>query len=499
MATATTVPTDVAQLHSTFASAMAKSYSLNKSAGENVTAQSALSSLLKSDAERAMQQRLERDRQLTYKELARKEYDAAMTIQQNQANQLTEGEKRRETDKLIHEQMLLDHLSLEQYTKRIDSKNDADRSYEQKRNRNVPDLAVKDNNRFVTVIEKSILGAAIPADLGVGTSEASKITPLDALRISASHRASPVDFATSLSEDHAPPANAPMPTIRLSPKNPQHYQESLLPENPWATDVGVFRAGTEANTIPQPVLQSVSVMTIFTASGQMSSTKESDDARKSPNKTSEKEKTGTSFSTSASLVEQSPVRSTLFDVREFQPEYSLQPESVSRRMNHRKPEEQDHLPQQEKPIGTTVLHFQNVLADALSAQTQSQDVVPSSEEPESTIEIQVDRVRFVQRIAAACHSAANQNGVIRIKLNPESLGPLTIRLFSPKGSETGSSSDIRPRQPSYALQMTASNEMTRRLILNQIDELFSALGDRNISLSSFSIDCTPVMSKRHTA
>ena len=79
-----------------------------------------------------------------------------------------------------------------------------------------------------------------------------------------------------------------------------------------------------------------------------------------------------------------------------------------------------------------------------------------------------DRVNFVRRVAAACQSAANRNGTVRIKLHPESLGPLTVRVSTKRGK--------------FSVHFETETEDAKRLLLDSLDDLRTQLREMHIEL-----------------
>ena len=87
---------------------------------------------------------------------------------------------------------------------------------------------------------------------------------------------------------------------------------------------------------------------------------------------------------------------------------------------------------------------------------------------------QAERVRFVQRVVAACQSAANRNGTVRIKLHPESLGSLTIRVTAKKGK--------------LSVHFETETDDAKRLLLDGIDDLRASLREMKYELEEWRVD-----------
>ena len=90
------------------------------------------------------------------------------------------------------------------------------------------------------------------------------------------------------------------------------------------------------------------------------------------------------------------------------------------------------------------------------------------------VQSQADRERFAHRVAAACQSAARRNGPIRIKLHPESLGSLTIRVSTKKGK--------------LSVYFETETEDTKQLLLGSLDELKKQLRSMNVELEECRVD-----------
>ncbi len=86
---------------------------------------------------------------------------------------------------------------------------------------------------------------------------------------------------------------------------------------------------------------------------------------------------------------------------------------------------------------------------------------------------QMDRVRLVQRVANACLSASNQNGTIRIKLHPESLGSVSVK--------------IKTKNKTMNIDLEAETESARAALLENADELKRQLRSQGMQVESFHV------------
>lgn len=93
---------------------------------------------------------------------------------------------------------------------------------------------------------------------------------------------------------------------------------------------------------------------------------------------------------------------------------------------------------------------------------------------QSSQDEQMDRVRLIQRVAAACQSAANQNGTVRIKLNLDRLGTLTVRITS--------------RENKLSVHFEPTSTVAARLLRDDLESLRSTLLERDLFLESVEID-----------
>jgi hypothetical protein len=86
---------------------------------------------------------------------------------------------------------------------------------------------------------------------------------------------------------------------------------------------------------------------------------------------------------------------------------------------------------------------------------------------------QIDRVRLVQRVSNAFRSMAHQSGTVRIKLHPEELGSITVRIQMHDGA--------------MAAKLETETEAVQRALLEHLPELRERLGQQNIKIESFQV------------
>lgn len=90
-----------------------------------------------------------------------------------------------------------------------------------------------------------------------------------------------------------------------------------------------------------------------------------------------------------------------------------------------------------------------------------------------TVLISWDRARLIQRVATACQSAVNQNGTIRMKLHPEELGSVSVK--------------IQIDGKSARIELESENEEARQILLENADQLKERLLAQGMHVESFSV------------
>jgi flagellar hook-length control protein FliK len=87
---------------------------------------------------------------------------------------------------------------------------------------------------------------------------------------------------------------------------------------------------------------------------------------------------------------------------------------------------------------------------------------------------QVDRVRFLQRVAGAFRAADEQGGQIRLRLSPPELGSMKLELNVRDGLMTA--------------HVQAETETARNLLLDHLPQLRERLADHNIKIDHFDVE-----------
>ncbi len=87
---------------------------------------------------------------------------------------------------------------------------------------------------------------------------------------------------------------------------------------------------------------------------------------------------------------------------------------------------------------------------------------------------EVDRVRFVQRVARAFQAAQDQNGEIRLRLSPASLGALRL--------------EIKVQDGALSAKLQTETETAKSLLLDNLPALRERLAEQKISVTRFEVE-----------
>ncbi|MCL2742992.1 MAG: hypothetical protein FWE67_03990 [Planctomycetaceae bacterium] len=98
------------------------------------------------------------------------------------------------------------------------------------------------------------------------------------------------------------------------------------------------------------------------------------------------------------------------------------------------------------------------------------DPAELTEETRTSVAEQYERVQFVQRVAAACQSAAQQNGTMRFKLSVGENETLTLRVKTLKRDGKKDGNEI-------AVRFEVASKTTADLLSAEIDSLISTLAE----------------------
>lgn len=146
------------------------------------------------------------------------------------------------------------------------------------------------------------------------------------------------------------------------------------------------------------------------------------------------------------------------------------------------PEETSRGPQRIEATGEELKPATNVGARTVEASSESAPRVTSAAtEAKETVRTdstgqhpEVDRVRFVQRVARAFNSVGNQGGTLRLRLSPPELGSLKI--------------EIDVRGSTMTARIEAETSAARTVLLESLPALRERLADQNIKIDKFDVD-----------
>jgi flagellar hook-length control protein FliK len=104
----------------------------------------------------------------------------------------------------------------------------------------------------------------------------------------------------------------------------------------------------------------------------------------------------------------------------------------------------------------------------------ARDVAASQTLPTPSLMERIDQARLTNRVAGAFRSLANQSGTIRMKLHPEELGALTIRMQIEAGK--------------VSAKLEAETETARQVLLANIEVLKKKLKEQNLEIETFDVE-----------
>ena len=112
-------------------------------------------------------------------------------------------------------------------------------------------------------------------------------------------------------------------------------------------------------------------------------------------------------------------------------------------------------------------------AQSMQAESQHGLTAKNASRKDRPMLDQMERVRLVQRVANACLSAVNQNGTIQIKLHPETLGSVAVK--------------IRTKNKAMNIELEAETESAKSVLLENADDLKRRLEEHGMRIESFSV------------
>ena len=117
-----------------------------------------------------------------------------------------------------------------------------------------------------------------------------------------------------------------------------------------------------------------------------------------------------------------------------------------------------------------------------NAAQAAKDAAVTQTLPNTSLMERLDQARLTNRVASAFRSLANQSGTIRMKLHPEELGALTIRM------------QIEGGQVSAKLE--AETETAKQVLLENIETLKKKLKEQNLEVQVFDVEVVSKESNR---
>ncbi|MDR0870706.1 MAG: flagellar hook-length control protein FliK [Planctomycetaceae bacterium] len=223
-----------------------------------------------------------------------------------------------------------------------------------------------------------------------------------------------------------------------------------------SAETAMLPSQNTAAFIPPNVTEAVSAFTVFSAAGHLRKMpSEEKDKEKSEKK---KDKSG-SFLSLLQLVEKQPAqtqRKSLTDVFvSNRHETAVKPVEEKDEQTKQKNEPKKEIP------------FEKLLEPLKQPVPLKETVNTTAAEPQEQTE---DRVQFVRRIAAACQSAANQSGTVRMKLDLGILGSITLWTVF--------------KEQKLSVRFETEKEQTRQILSEGIDALRSSLAEQDITLDT---------------
>jgi flagellar hook-length control protein FliK len=103
-------------------------------------------------------------------------------------------------------------------------------------------------------------------------------------------------------------------------------------------------------------------------------------------------------------------------------------------------------------------------------------VTPTPQSGSSSSAGEVDRVRFIQRVAGAFQAADEQGGQIRLRLSPPELGSMRLEISVRNGVMTA--------------HVQTETDTARNMLLDHLPQLRDRLADHNIKIDHFDVELT---------
>jgi hypothetical protein len=292
------------------------------------------------------------------------------------------------------------------------------------------------------------------------------------------------------------PSTTPLQLSTVVPASYRVANSQQIPLNAESETVGVPvfcpPAGNSSpiNTVTVNALSAVSAMTIFTITGKFGQIKneDKDEKRNSAYEKKKDRKTAISLFNQIAFETTQNQEQNIRSLRDVQQQPDQQPESA---------ENQNFSVQHSKTDGNnTSKEPDEALTDKISLKDFLDEKQPAKEQEEpdeAVLELlrrmsgdfvqrrelsepaakQLDRFQWIQRVTAACKSAANQNGTIRFKLNLDRLGTLTLKITSQSNR--------------LSVRFETASDVAAQMIREDLDELKSVLAEQEIVLESVEV------------
>ncbi|MDR2116437.1 MAG: flagellar hook-length control protein FliK [Planctomycetaceae bacterium] len=416
------------------------------------------------------------------KEQQNKKQDESPT--QSERRDFTKEDKRTLNQSEIRHEQIADD-----YNRKIEQRENLQTEYKEKNERRnfVTNQPI---NSTTTSLEKTVL--PVPISTGISIVPTDSVSATFSVLPESSNR-QPATLQQHVSVPITPGVIPPSFLITASNPNSATTSPATSP----------FPVPT-TNAASVTTLDAVSVMTIFTASGRFGIRKDETEEKNVAEKKKEKEKTKEKKETISlfvpvfveippPIVYKNQSTHSLHDT-----EQELDTVQESNDYSVQKIKNENDLESNSELKSKSVSEFVSKLESEFESEFESETESETKSEPEEnrtktslekwflenqSLETSVvkpnepesfDQLRFIQRVAAACQSAANQHGTVRIKLHLDQLGTLTLRITS--------------KSNKLAVRFEVTTFAAVRRLRETLDELQTTLAEQNIVLEHTEIN-----------
>ena len=119
------------------------------------------------------------------------------------------------------------------------------------------------------------------------------------------------------------------------------------------------------------------------------------------------------------------------------------------------------------------------------SQQSAKEAAVSQMFPETSLLDRVDQAKLTQRITNVFRSLAGREGTVRMKLHPEELGAVTLKMKTEDGKVTA--------------KLETETETAKDILLENLEQLRVKLAQQNIHLDSFDVEVRPDFSENFQA